>query len=425
MDSTQIASNIMDMSRLQLLVEILQRVYRMLTEVDQQVYAETFAPYLKGHSGQFVYRIKGKEATEEHLQLIGELIHRLLREFQNPYGKEPICQVLERFFDDNFRLAEKQVKTKANKELEAGCLQSVDDLEATYRKKGRKSYKGYVANLSETCDPENPLQLITKVQVAANNTNDNELLVKALPNLKERTGLKTIYTDGPYAGPDVDEALQNHEVTQIQTGINGKPPDPSKLHLADFEIHQDENGVPTEAICPSGQVAPVQLSSHKRGYRTDFDPQVCQACPFHLEGRCPAQPGKKRASFRLTFLPDQLAVAQRRRRMLANKRAGKNHRTAIEGTVREVKHPYPSGKLPVRGQFRMACVIVGSAAMTNIRRIHHHLVEKRKDEKQAKSVDQITEGTQDQQPLSFFVLLHTLWFCRKRFSELSSTGFSY
>ena len=52
MDSTQVTSNILDMSRLQLLVEALQRMHRSLSEADQQGYAETFAPYLQGHSGQ-------------------------------------------------------------------------------------------------------------------------------------------------------------------------------------------------------------------------------------------------------------------------------------------------------------------------------------------------------------------------------------
>ena len=40
-------------------------------------------------------------------------------------------------------------------------------MEATFRQKGGQ---GYVANLTETCDPDNELQLITQVQVAPNNT---------------------------------------------------------------------------------------------------------------------------------------------------------------------------------------------------------------------------------------------------------------
>ena len=55
MDSTQIASNIRRMGRLQLLVEVLQRVHRMLSKADQARYAEQFAAYLKGSSGQYVY----------------------------------------------------------------------------------------------------------------------------------------------------------------------------------------------------------------------------------------------------------------------------------------------------------------------------------------------------------------------------------
>jgi hypothetical protein len=101
------------------------------------------------------------------------------------------------------------------------------------------------------------------------------LLVEALPDLKERTGLQRLYTDGPYAGPKVDEVLQTCQVEQIQTGINGKVPAPDKLHLADFEIQQNEAGVPTQITCPQGQTASVHLSSHQKGYQADFYPQVC------------------------------------------------------------------------------------------------------------------------------------------------------
>jgi len=122
MDSTQVASNILDMSRLQLLVEALQRMHRSLSEDDQQRYAETFAPYLQGHSGQYVYRIKGKHATEAHLQQIGEVIYLLLEDLQEGYAQESAYQVLKRFFDEGFCLEARAVRPKANQELEAGSL---------------------------------------------------------------------------------------------------------------------------------------------------------------------------------------------------------------------------------------------------------------------------------------------------------------
>jgi len=40
-----------------------------------------------------------------------------------------------------------------------------------------------VANISEYCDPENSLQLITKVQVEPNNTDDAQMLVEGNTDL--------------------------------------------------------------------------------------------------------------------------------------------------------------------------------------------------------------------------------------------------
>ena len=423
MDSTQIASNILEMSRLQLLVEAVQRLQRSLSEGDQQRYAETFAPYVQDHSGQYVYRIKGKEAKQTHLQQIGEVIDHLLGELRQDYAQELAYQLLERFFADHFHLDEQAVSPKRNQELQADSLQSLDDLEATYRRKGSKDYKGYVANLSETCDPDNEVQLITKVQVAPNNTNDNSLLLAALPDLKDRTGLETLYTDGPYAGPDVDQALRQHQVEQIQTGINGKILDPNKLYLADFEIEQNEQDLPTHLTCPQGQSVAVELSRRQRSYQADFDPALCLTCPFHLEARCPAQPRKQHPACRLRFTPDQMAVAQRRRKMRQSKQQGKNPRAAIEGTVREVKHPFPAGKLPVRGLFRMTCLMVTSAAMTNVRRIHHYWEEKRKQARQKMAAEQGPNAAPEQQGLSFSSFLKVLLTSRRAFTALPKANF--
>lgn len=189
MDSTQIASNIVSASRLQLLVEGLQRLERILSETDRVRLAETFAPYTKDSAGHYTYRVKGKKAVQEHLEKIGQAIYMLLQELTPAYVAETAFQVLERLLAENFHLADSEVRPKENNEITSGCLQSVDDLEATYRTKGNAHYKGYVANLTETCDPENELQLITKVQVAPNNVDDSQLLADALPNLKERSGV--------------------------------------------------------------------------------------------------------------------------------------------------------------------------------------------------------------------------------------------
>lgn len=94
--------------------------------------------------------------------------------------------MVERLFQEHFPITPSGAHIKENKELPAGSLQSLDALEATYRTKGTQHYKGYVANVTETCDPENEVQLITKIQVASNNVAGSHLLQEALPDPKTK-----------------------------------------------------------------------------------------------------------------------------------------------------------------------------------------------------------------------------------------------
>lgn len=398
MDSTQIASNIVSASRLQLLVEGLQRVERILSEADKARLGDDFAPYTGDSAGHYTYRVKGKEAIQEHLQRLGQTLQRLLQELQADYGSQAAYQVLERLFSENFKLVEMRVHPKANDEIRSDCLQSVDDLEATYRTKGNAHYKGYVANLTETCDPTNELQLITKVQVASNNVDDSQLLADALPNLKARTSLETMITDGGYGGEASDTALQTAQVNLIQTAIRGRSPNADKLHLSDFSIKFNQEGKPLKVTCPQGQTVSVQTSSRQKAFVAHFDHVVCQTCP--VREHCPARPGKRDERHHLHFTQTEARAAERRRLSKEHAQDRHNLRSAVESSVRSLKHPFPAGKLPVRGKFRVACMIIGSAAMTNVRRIQRYTAEKIRDLQATMDEKNRSQTPQD----SFFAL---------------------
>jgi len=401
MDSTMVASNIRRMGRVQLLVEVLQRVHRMLSEDDQLHYAEAFAPYLKGHAGQYVYRMKYEE-TSAHLQQIGEFMQRLLDELQPAYTDEPVYQVLERVFGEHFEVKQTAVVTKPNEALSTASLQSPDDLEATYREKQGQGYQGYVANVTETCDPENPLQLITKVQIAPNNIDDSQLLAEALPNLEARTNLKTIITDGGHGSPKTDVVLEEHHVEHIQTAIRGRNPDPNKLHLSDFIIKINNDGKPVKVTCPEEQTVAAQTSSQKKAFVAHFASEVCQNCP--LVDRCPTRPGKRDGRYHLRFTRSEAHSSERRRRSQEYSKEGRNLRAAVEATMRSVKHPFPAGKLPIRGRFRVACMMIGSAAVSNVRRIQRYLEVKMREEKQQNKTSNEMETVQQQHGDSFIVI---------------------
>lgn len=71
-DSFQADSNIIRYSRLQLLVEMLIRIYRVLSEEDQRQYEELFSPYVKKTSGQFVYRLD-RDAIPAEVENVGKV----------------------------------------------------------------------------------------------------------------------------------------------------------------------------------------------------------------------------------------------------------------------------------------------------------------------------------------------------------------
>lgn len=372
MDSTQIASNIVIMSRLQLTVEAIQRLQRLMSETDQTRYAALLAPYVGETAGHYVYRVKGFAASEAQLQPVGQTLYELLQALAADYGHEPAYQVAARLFSEQYRVAADDVQAKANQEISASSLQSLDDLEATYREKNRVGYKGYVANVTETCDPQNPLQLITHVQVAPNTTEDSALLIAALPELKQRTALDTVYTDAVYGSPEADSALRAAQVTLIQTAIRGRKPNPEKLHLADFAITQDAQGHPLDITCPQGRTVPVVPNGQPQRFAAEFTSPLCLTCPLYLAERCPPRPDNRRRSLRLTFDQAEVERSQRHRRSHAEHSTVSNLRAAVESTVRSVKHPFSNGKLPVRGLFRITCLIIASAAMTNVRRIQRY-----------------------------------------------------
>lgn len=376
MDSTAIASNICTMSRLHLLVEVLQRVHRMLAEVDRARYAQAFAPYLRGSASQYVYRVTGDEGASQ-MEHLGELMGRLVGELAASYADDFTYQMLVRVFGEHFVLEQDRLRLKAGRELSAGSLQSPDDPDATFRKKNGRSFTGYVANVTETCDSANPLQLIAKVQTAPNNTNDDDLLIDAIPALKERLDVQEIHTDGGYNSDESYQAVQTHGITHVQTAIRGHS---ASAHwgLDQFAIVRTDQGEPVHVTCPGGQTVAVQPGKTDQRYLAHFDATRCCACPFR--DRCPTRELKRSPERTLHFDQHAAEIARRRQRIARDRQTGRNLRVAIESTIASLKCPFNFTQLPVRGLFRVSTMLIGSAAMVNVRRIHRSLTGKPADE---------------------------------------------
>jgi hypothetical protein len=285
-------------------------------------------------------------------------------------------------FGEHFRWEEGTIIIKTAKELSGSTLQSPDDTEATYRKKSGESARGYVGNITETCDPENDLQLVTALSVQSNVTDDQVLLVDDIARLDERTDIEEVITDGGYTGSTAAQALESHQVKQKISAIKGRKKETGTLGLEEFDITRDDDGKVTAVVCPQGHSAEVRDGRVVGRYSAGFDATVCEGCP--LRDQCPAKPLKKRNVYIYRFSDTDVRVAQQRRQLAESGKATVNMRASVESTVRSVLHPFGGHlcKMPVRGKARVTTMAVLSGAMVNVRRITHYLFPKDRTEGQ-------------------------------------------
>lgn len=207
-DSFMAMSNIRNYGRVQLLIEVLLRLYRVLTEEDKERFKDMLSVYTKQTSGQYIYQLERTEIPRELEKKLGQIYHKLYKTLKERYKEVSIFSVFERVYQEHFTLIKNKVAVKKNEELHSGILQSPDDIDATYRKKDKKIAKGQSVNVTETANPENELNLLTDIAVKPNNTDDSDIMNDRIETLKKKTpDLKELHTDGGYGSEDNDKKV--------------------------------------------------------------------------------------------------------------------------------------------------------------------------------------------------------------------------
>jgi hypothetical protein len=219
--------------------------------------------------------------------------------------------------------------------------------------------------VAETCDETNKVQLIVDVAVEPNSADDGKMLVDAIDSLVARTEVETLYTDGGYNGPEVDEALTGHCIEQFQTGIRGSAAQGLSRDAFDWEV--DKTATPLAVTCPGGQRVEIEHGRHARNLIARFDRPVCDECP--LREQCPTDRLKRRPQRVLRFIERDVQAARRVRRSRDMRATKKNPRAAVEATIWSMKAPLPRGRIPYRGHARVTMYGIAAALMVNVRRL--------------------------------------------------------
>ena len=237
-DSTLISSNIKRYSRLKLLIEVLIRLERIVSDEDKAMFHNHLQLYIEKGSEKYFYKLKSKDLPHE-LQKLANVYHSIYTYISNKevYKCTKEYVNFERIYTDHFIVVNQEISPKPSTELNSSMLQSPDDAQATYRKKNEKESFGYTINATETANPANSLQLIGDIAVNPNNIDDSVILNNQIDKIKDKTpNLNEIHTDGGYGSEENDKKLEELSITQITTAVRGRTSEIEKsIELIDTE----------------------------------------------------------------------------------------------------------------------------------------------------------------------------------------------
>ncbi|MBS3772528.1 MAG: transposase [Bacteroidales bacterium] len=360
-DSTLIGSNIRNYSRLQLLIEALLRLYRILTEEDKQRFSEQVKGYHQKGSEKYVYEVKSDDLPRE-IGDLGNLYKQLYDGLQGKYNDTYEWQIFERVFQEHFVVVEEKATARPSELLGSDCLQSPDDWDAAYRKKRDEEVKGYSYNVTETAHPDNSIQLISDVATAPCNTEDSTLLNQRIGQIKEKTpDLEEMHTDGGYGSPEIDQTMEEEEVLHVTTAVKGRE---SQIQKTIEKPREDSENYLVS--CPRQT---VESTPTKKKNKAVFDSQICSNC--ELKDQCSIY----KQNGRFYFTHGDYLKNRRNRNIDKIPLERRKIRPNVEATMREFTIRAPGNKLKVRGRFKASLFAFAVAIGVNFGRIYRYIRE--------------------------------------------------
>lgn len=365
-DSTQIATNVVAYNRLQLVIESIKRLHRIVSEPDKQYLNDLCPDYIKYDADNFVSLLTSEDVKVEFPKA-GTCILSIIEQFGDKYEGKSEWQMLIRILREQFDVEtgnddEPKISIKSSKDKSSGDVRAIDDPEATLRSKSGVNHLGYVGNVIETADPEAELNLICDVALCTNNTSDGQMLRDAIDDLvmHRLTSLHELHYDGGYGGPTVDSKLQEYQINSVQTGIRGVKCSAS-MHL------EYDNDTYYLTCSEQQRIACVRC---RKDYKATFDRKICASC--HRFNACPIKRLKNSGDL-VYYLKDN-EIPKRLRLSYINTipESRRSIRSGIEATMRQFKCKTKGGKTRLRGLYRHKLWFTMLALAINIKRIFNY-----------------------------------------------------
>ncbi len=270
MDSKLIQSNIARHNRLQLVVEAVRTTLK-----GQNI--KPLSPYLNDIQLGYLAQLATKSTSNITYQLNKAQKQAMLIDFgiilvaMYESGMIDKQDTLYKILKEQYEYEEDQDQPPTPRppdQIGSDTIQSIHDTDATHRKKGRgrhiQNIQGYHTNITETCSPENPINLITNVITAPANISEAQFLVPAIEstqtNLGNQNPIKETITDGGY------DSITNRDSLSEPNAPSWKMPKlKGSKHV--YDIHYDEHEQLHVQDIKTGQPCQVTWSTSAEKYR--------------------------------------------------------------------------------------------------------------------------------------------------------------
>ena len=367
LDSTHVFSNMASFGRTRLMGVATKRFLTQLKRHAPEAYA-SLDPALRQRYAPSVHRLFGQTGKDSES-------HRLLRQqvaedmclLTQRFGEDPshcgrdTYKAMERIFYEQCEVHEEKVVVK--EKTGGDVMQNPSDLDATYD--GHKG-PGYQVQISETCHPDNEVQLVTSALPQTAVESDASATGEVLDDLN-KSGLlpSEMFADTHYCSDENVQLAAEYDVELVGPVPSGPASDADvdRLNIDDFNIDEQTEEV---ICCPAGHRPESSVADEQTGKTKTIMPALaCGACEFFEE--CPVK--RTREGYRLDHTAKARRLAGRRREEATEVfRERYRIRSGIEGTNSGLKRRMGLGRLRVRGSPRVFASILLKITGWNILR---------------------------------------------------------
>ncbi|MFE5122956.1 transposase [Streptomyces sp. NPDC056669] len=378
-DSTHVLAAVRDLTRLELvteamraaLEELARRAPHELVGLVTEDWGKRYGRAARLGKNPSKPKTRIKE-TGEDVRLLLRYVHRYLPALRD--GEQ--VQALRQIFVQNYHL-DAQDRPKWREPDDAGlppsavAIVSPYDVSARYARRGETRWKGFVAHVTETCDPDTP-SVVTYVTTTKAPVHDTKALPGILANLDDRNLLsKEHFVDGGYLSVVLKQQVAHEHGVGLVGPIRARSTRQSRKGTVfsrdAFTIDWDAKTV----TCPQGKTSrpwttPPSIAPY---FQAKFSKKDC--------GPCPVKAACTRSDVRLlSFLPRELHDVQsdsRTEQQTQEWLSRYSLRAAIESTISEFVNGHGMRQCRYRSEDKAHVQHVLTAIAVNLERIDVHL----------------------------------------------------